>query len=470
MNIRGTILFLLLGVPAGVLLLFGPGRAPHVPADRVVIRYWEKWSGVEGLAIKRLVNRFNDTVGTERNIWVDYCAISNIEQRLLIATAGGDPPDVAGVYDYSVPQYADQGALLPLDELVRDSDIRLESFKPIWLDIGRYEDRLMALPSTPYTIVLYYNRRLFREAGLDPDRPPRTTAELNEYALRLTRRDPADPKGERIAQLGFTSSPAMLGWWHWIWPNFFDGRLWDGKRFTLDAPAGRAAVQWIAERRAALGNRSVLEFEATSGAIEGAQNPFLSERLAMVFQGPWLANWAKTYAPNLDYGVAAFPSVTAERQNVFASTDMFVIPRGSRHPRQAMVFLEFMLRQEHLEELCREHGKASPFRMPCPDFFAKHPNPHIRTFDGLAASEYAFGYPKMPMWAQAWSELLALHESILRGVQPPLEALRDTQAKIDHIVEEYQSMAAKRRGSASVAANAEVAPAAVPMSTGGAKR
>ncbi len=457
---------MLLGVPALVLLVFGPRRAPHMPADRVVIRYWEKWSGVEGLAMKRLVERFNGTVGAERHLWVEYCPVSNIDQRLLIATAGGDPPDVAGIYDYIVPQYADQGALLPLDDLVREFGIPLESFKPIWLDIGRYAGRLVALPSTPYTITLYYNRRLFREAGLDPDRPPRTTAELNEYALRLTRRDPADPKGERIAQLGFTTSPGMLGWWHWVWPNFFDGRLWDGQHFTLDTPAGRAAAQWIVERRAALGNRSVLEFEATSGAIEGAQNPFLSERLAMVFQGPWLANWAKTYAPNLNYGVAAFPSVTAERQNVFASADVFVIPHGSRHPREAMVFLQFVLRQENLEELCREHGKASPFRTPGSDFFARHPNPHIRTFDALASSPYAFGFPAMPMWAHAWSELLAMHETILRGVRPPLEAIRDTQAKVDRIVDDYHAMAAKRRGNAPVAFRAEADATALTMGTG----
>lgn len=448
-NVRSVILLVVLGLPAAGLLAFGPRGERHIPADRVVIRYWEKWTGVEGAAMQRIVDRFNATVGAERGLWVDYNALGDVDKRMLIAAAGGDPPDVAGLPDRFVPPYADQGALRPLDELVRESGLALTDFKPIWLDICRFNDTLYALPSTPYTIALYYNRQLFRDAGLDPDRPPQTTAELNEYARRLTRvaeNDPQDPDDDRIEQLGFTVSPAMLGWWHWVWPYFFGGELWDGRRFTLDTPATHAALEWIRELRTALGNKRVLQFEGTAGAIESAQNPFLSGRLAMVFQGPWLANWARVYAPDLDYGVAPFPSVTAEQQHVFASMDVFVIPTGARRPHEAMIFLSYVLRQEIMEELCQAHGKVSPYREPGQAFLTGHPNPHIRVFDVLAASPNAFGYPKMPTWAEAWTETLYLLETVLRDVREPSVAIHQTQAKIDHLVTQYDRMAARRRG------------------------
>ena len=180
MTIRSVILVLLLGVPAAALLVFGPQGTYDVPPGRTVIRYWEKWSGVEGLVMQRIVDRFNKTVGAEEDIWVEYCAISNVDERTLIATAGGDPPDVAGLFDHVVPQFADQGALLELDDLVHEFGIDTEAFKPIWWRIGVYNDRIYALPSAPYTIALHYNKRLFREAGLDPARPPQTIAELDE--------------------------------------------------------------------------------------------------------------------------------------------------------------------------------------------------------------------------------------------------------------------------------------------------
>lgn len=439
MTPRTIALALLLGVPAVALILFGPRGTHAIPAGRTVIRYWDKWTGVEGAALQRIVDRFNATDGVRHNLWVDYNALGDVDKRMLIATAGGDPPDLAGLYDRFVPQYADQGALLPLDDAIREHAIDLDAIKPIWLDICRYDNRMFALPSTPYTIALYYNRRLFREAGLDPDQPPQTTAELNAVAKRLTRKE-----GDRITHLGFTVSPAMLGWWHWIWPSFFDAQVWRDGRFELDTPQSRAAYQWVMDYRNAVGNDAVLAFEANCGAIESAQNPFLSEKLAMVFQGPWLANWARVYAPDLDYGVAAFPSVTAERKNVFASTDVFVIPRGSKRPREAMVFLAYLMRPENLEALCAAHGKGSPFRTPGATFYRDHPNPKIRVFDELAASPHAFGYPKMPMWSEAWTEMLYLLETVQRGARPPNEAIGMTQRKVDQIVSEWQKARSRR--------------------------
>lgn len=447
MTFRNVILIAGLGLPAAWLLAFGPRGSRDVPPDRTVIRYWEKWTGVEGRVMEDIVDRFNRTVGAEKGIWVEYCAISNVDQRTLVATAGGDPPDVAGLYDHTVPQFADQGALLELDDLVREFGIDPQAFKPIWWQIGKYHGHLYALPSAPYTIALYYNRRLFREAGLDPDRPPETIAELDEYSRRLTVRD---EKG-RIVQAGFMPAPALLGWWHWVWPYFFGANLWDGKHFQLDTPEGRAAMNWIANRRAAIGIQDALAFEATAGAVEGTQNPFIAERLAMVFQGPWLANWVRTYNPSLDYGVARFPSVRRDYHPVFVSSDVFVIPRGSRHPRESMTFLAYVLRQDVLEELCRRHCKVSPFRHPREEFFHDHPNPYIRTFDALALSETTFGHPKMPTFRQVSTEMLFMLENVLQGVRSADEAVRNTQRKVDSIVNEYNRMAEKRRGTGATA-------------------
>lgn len=404
--------------------------------------------------MQRIVDEFNATVGAQRGLWVDYNALGDVDKRMLIAAAGGDPPDVTGLPDRFIAAYADQGALSPLDELAAGAGIDLDAFKPIWLDICRYEGTLYALPSTPFTIALYYNRRLFREAGLDPDRPPGTTAELNDYAERLTRFE-----NGRISQLGFTVSPAMLGWWHWAWPMFFGGALWDGGRFHLETSETRAAMQWIVDFRRRVGAEAVLQFEGGAGAIESAQNPFLSEKLAMVFQGPWLANWARVYAPRLDYAVAPFPGVTPQARPVLASTDVFVIPRGARRPQLAMEFLRFALRQDVMERLCSEHGKVSPFRTPGVDFYANHPNPQIRVFDEMASSPEAFGSPKMPMWAEAWTETLYMLETVLRGAREIDDAMHLAQTKVDRVVRLYEETAAKRgRAQADVRAASGNAP------------
>lgn len=431
---------ILLLLPAVALLAFGPRGRANIPTDRIVVHYWEKWAGVEAVPIRRIVDDFNRTSGAEHGIWVEYSSISDVDKRTLIATAGGDPPDIAGLFDHIVAQMADQNALLPLDELVAEYGIHADEFKPVWWNIGVYRGKLFALPSAPYTIALYYNRRLFREAGLDPNRPPRSIDELTDAIKRLTR---YDEKGG-IVQAGFTVSPSMLGWWPWVWPFFFNARPWDGQRFHADSSEVLAAMDWVREWRDAVGLKAMLTFEGSLTSIESAQNPFLAERLAMVFQGPWMTNWIRTYTPELDYGVAAFPSADPDRRNAFASADVFVIPRGAHHPREAMLFLQYLMRQDVLEGLCKAHCKVSPFRRPRDDFFADHPNPHIRTFDALAESPDAFSVPKLPTWAQAKDITQVMLESVNRGTATPAQAAADAQRKLDAVIAEYDAMAARR--------------------------
>lgn len=440
MSIRGVLLALILIVPAAALLAFGPRGLREVPGDRVVIRYWEKWAGIEAAAMRSIVDDFNRTDGAARGLWVDLHAVSNVDERMLIATAGGDPPDIAGLYDRYVAQFAAQGTLTDLTDLAPQAGIALGDIQPIWLDIGTFDGRLFALPCAPFTVALYYNRALFRAAGLNPARPPATIAELDECMRRLTKRD---DRGD-IVQLGFTAWPGMLGWWHWAWPLYFDAQLWDGRRCRIDTPEVRAALGWLARQRAEYGVNALLKFETASLPIEGADNPFLSGKLAMVLQGPWMSNWISKYKPDLDYGVARFPSASSARQHVLASADVLVIPRGARHPREALIFLEYLMRPEVHERLALAHGKLTPYRQPSADFFARHPNPHIRTIAALARSPDAFGNPKMPMFAEAWTECLYMLENVLRGRQAPEDAAAATQARLDRIVAQYWRMAERR--------------------------
>jgi hypothetical protein len=53
----------------------------------------------------------------------------------------------------------------------------------------------------------------------------------------------------------------------------------------------------------------------------------------------------------------------------------------------------------------------------------------------------------MPMWSETSTEMLFLLENVLRGVAHPDEAVRETQARVDRVVQDYERLAARRRGS-----------------------
>jgi len=105
-----------------VLMYFGATIRPRPagPPGRVRVAYWEKWTGFEADAMRRVVNAFNRR---QNRIWVDMLTVSQIDQKMSLATAGGTPPDVAGLWSQSVNVYADRAALMPLDEYLRRAGI-----------------------------------------------------------------------------------------------------------------------------------------------------------------------------------------------------------------------------------------------------------------------------------------------------------------------------------------------------------
>src|SRR4028118_1146068 len=175
----------ILALAALAVLLFGPRPGATRPKDRIVVTYWEKWTNKEADQMKQIVNDFNNTVGKEKNIYVEYLSMSSINQKTLVSTAAGVPPDVAGVWDAQVPQFAAVDALEPLDELAAAKGITQSYYKPVYWKGCSYNGRLWAMVSTPAAVALHYNKRIFKEnaaglkdPGLDPDRAPQTLDEL----------------------------------------------------------------------------------------------------------------------------------------------------------------------------------------------------------------------------------------------------------------------------------------------------
>src|SRR5262245_13813131 len=88
----------LMATGGAAFALFGPRGAKEAGAGRVVLDYWEKWTGHEGRAMQRVVDDFNDT---QDRIFVRYLVTAGIDQKTLNAVAGGDPPDIVGLWNYN---------------------------------------------------------------------------------------------------------------------------------------------------------------------------------------------------------------------------------------------------------------------------------------------------------------------------------------------------------------------------------
>ena len=370
-----------------------PRSRVNIPAGSTVIDYWEKWTGPEGESIQRVVDQFN---ASQSRIFVRRTPVSEIDTKAVVAIGGGDPPDVCGVFSYNVPQYAQSGAAIPLEEF---GGIDPLAYIPSVRNLLSFRGKLIAGVTSIYTLALYYNRAIFREAGLDPDAPPRTVQELEEVAQRLTRTG----AGGQIELAGFL--PNLPTWWPYTWPILFGSTLYDAaaNRSTFDRPECTRAYQWVRSFPAKLGAQQTRACgTAVDRSYHSEQDPFISGRVAMIAQGPWLANFINRYNPTLEYAAAPLPvdaSLLEPGQPLgMVEADVLIIPRGAKNPEAAFEFVKYTQTQQVQEQLAREHTKSSPL-MACSEAFRTgHPNKYVHVHDQIARSARVSILPQTTVW------------------------------------------------------------------------
>lgn len=469
-----TSLVLLMVLPAIGLVLFGPRASVETPPDRVVVRYWEKWTDFEGEAMKRLVDVFNETVGKDQGIFVQYAATTQIDIKSLIAIAGGDPPDLIGLFPKDIISYAGKGALLPLDEQAAAAGID-EAMIPIYRDQCTYRGHLYGVTLTPWSLAMYYNREILREfaaplsaAGLDPNRAPRTTAELLEFC-RIVQRRNEKQQLEALAYL--PSHSGKIGWYYHTWPIWFGGHLVDPETglYTPNAPEHRAGFGWVQEYCEMIGHAELGLFESSLANFNAPDNPFMIGKLAMMRQGPWFANMIRQYAPELDYGAAPVPTVDGIERS-YVGQDVLVIPTGAKQPKEAWVFIEWLYLSEPInvparkpgehegydhyvtvedgkrvkhpmpalrpiEWICWIHYKNSPLENPSEVFLETHPNPVIEMHERLARNPMAQVDPKLSNWSELEDALNAAYSDIWRSGKDVEERWLKLQERVNTLNE-----------------------------------
>ena len=192
-------------------VLTGGCRSTAKARDRTVIEFWSGWTGHEGRVFQSLVDRFNRE---HPALFVHNFGGVQDDTKTIRAITAGVPPDAFFLWNtgYLGPLAAND-AIQPLDGRLAGAGMSERDFVPVSLTLCRYRGRLYGLPVLIDGSALFWNKAAFREAGLDPERPPRTPAELTDYVHRLTRRDAAGHLtriGIHRRSHGRSCSPAAL--------------------------------------------------------------------------------------------------------------------------------------------------------------------------------------------------------------------------------------------------------------------
>ena len=428
------------------ILFLGCSGKDEKTAGKTVVSYWEKWTGFEADAMQAVVDDFNKS---QNRIFVKMLSVSDIDQKMMLATAGGNPPDIAGLFSQNVNVFAGKGALTPLNSKIKKAGIKASDYIPIYWRICEFRDFIWALPSTPSSLALHWNKQLFEDAGLDLEKAPESLDELDRMAEKLTiveldrnggktrvrfsdlTESERKSKNFEIIQLGF--SPFVPGWWNAYWFYWFGGKHWDGKsKITANLPENIETFQWFKQYAEKYGVENLRSFGSSFGNFSSPQDPFLSGKVAMVLQGIWTYNFIEKYSPGMKWGAAAFPAKYPDKDGIvtLAESDVLVIPKGAKHPEEAFEFIKYVNSPSVMEKLCMGQRKFTPLTEVSDKFLKNHPNPYINLFIRLAKSPNAKSSPKISIMNEYVDELLFSADRVYSLKVPPAEALKNVQDRI----------------------------------------
>lgn len=216
-------------------------------------------------------------------------------QKFPTAVAAGTPPDMAIFHAAEIPQMADQGLIMPVDDIFFSTDrLPKDDFTPAIMSTITVDGNTMAIPFDTHGWNMYVNTELVKAAGGDPENLPTNGAEWLDLALKIT----TDENGKHPGEDGFDPEKVAVWAWHQSWNRFtypsllgmFGGGIFDAEsnQATLNSEANMQALQYVYDLY-----YTHHVAPAPLPGLPGAYDFYKPNTLAFMWDGTWSLNFFK---------------------------------------------------------------------------------------------------------------------------------------------------------------------------------
>ncbi len=417
-----------LAVALGTALCLAAAAQPAAAATKLQFFYPVGVAGPLAKVITGMVDEFN---AAHPDIRVEAIYAGDYDptmQKIQTAVMAGTPPDVCVVEISEIPTLVAMKALLPLDDFIaREGGERfLADFFPVFLKNGLVDGKQYGIPFQRSTPVLYWNKAAFKEAGLDPEKPPATWDELRDYARRLTRRD-ASGNPTRWGAI-------ISGGWHdWLFEAFVrqnGGELIaaDNRTAKFNSPEAVEALQFWVDL--ALVDRTIPKHSTWASTPPD----FLAGQTAMLFHSTGIVATLRRSA-TFEFGTAFMPK--RKQYGVAVGGGNLHIFRNIPRERQeaAWTFVKWMTEPERAAHWSINSGyiavRKSAYELPTMrEHVARTPQLLV------ARDQLGYAYPKMAgVNFQKIREVLKSRlDDAMEGRLDPKAALDQVQAEVSRIL------------------------------------
>ena len=401
----------LLGLPLALSWFMGDGvqLKQTVPPDREEVVFWHFWGGQDRDVVDDVVARFNES---QSNYWVRSIAMpgNNLQAKLFLSVAGGDPPDLVNQDDPILSDWAQRGVIQSISQIGgAESEQVADWMFPSARRLSTCNGELFGVCNGLDIRALYYNHTALRQFDL---LPPATLDDLDRIANTISPIS-TDATLERYAYL--PDSRRLWAWGFARGGDFFEPAT---RSVVADTEPIVDALRWMQGYGRKYGADNIAAFRQGDQSLPGKAFPLLPTksdslfgRYCLVMDGQWRVRDINEFqnkrrekgVPFPEFDVCPLPSSSGGRKNAgWVNGNFFVVPSGAKNSSGAWEFIKFWIgfnNESQAAATCAAGGW-----IPVSNSVVEHElfqeylkeNPMFGRFVELAASPNQFPIPQVP--------------------------------------------------------------------------
>lgn len=346
--------------------------------------------------------------------------------KLATSVQSGDVPDLISFDLIFMPDFMKAGFLTDLTDVL-SADPNQAKVAQAFRDLASYEGRLYGTGFTPDVSILLYNKDVFAKAGLDPESPPKTIGQLQEYATTIKEKVP-DAYGYYFSgSCGgcniFTQAPMMWASGATLLPT-------SGEAPAMEGPGVAEVLTMLKE----MWEGGIIPESAEADTGANFFSAFEAGNIGMVGSGGFAISALKANHPDMNFGIAPLPGLNEGQASSFVGGDVIAIPKGAKNADLALQFIQWQLTDEaQLEGLAKNLILPSRTDLADNKYFQAEPR-YIVTAEavGIGQTPYAFHFNDMVNADQSpWLTMIqtAVFDGDVEGaIEEARRAMRDIAA------------------------------------------
>ena len=320
--------------PGGKCPLNALKNAKSKPVD---ITYWQgAFQRANEEALGRLVDRYNSSQNDVHVTVANQTTYVDTLNKFRAGLSSGDLPDLVNIEDTGLQQMIDTKAVLPAQACVKADKYDLSDNLKRVVDYYSVKGTLWPMPFNVSNPILFYNKKAFQAAGLDPNNPPKTLEELKSAAQKLK-----DSGTVSQAGFGLKLDPWHLEQWSAIagktYVNNSNGRKSRATSTTFDNATGKEIFTFLNDMvKSGLARTNPAEGSSAFDNLLGIGNGNFGMTIdSSATLGTIQQLLTSGQYPNVELGVAPMPGPTGKGGVLVGGGANYIVKKSSPEKQAA---------------------------------------------------------------------------------------------------------------------------------------